>query len=138
LLIRINQEKGMVLMSTIQDLLRGSIDMHVHTGPDPVMERSVDILQAAQQAHGCGMKALVFKSHEYPTAPMAYLINSLVPGFSTIGSISLDFGVGGLNPQALEISAKMGAKVVWMPTLCSDHDMQRRNPPQKGIRICDD
>ena len=121
----------------IEEILKGSIDMHMHAGPDPRAERRVDALQAAQMASEAGMRAIVLKSHEYPTAPLARIVGKSVPDLRVFGSISLDFEVGGLNTHALKASAKMGAKVLWMPTLCSDHDMKRRTPPERGIRICD-
>jgi hypothetical protein len=65
------------------------------------------------------MRAIVLKHHYYPTAPLAILVNRLVPGIEVIGSICLDFEIGGLNSYALEKSARLGARVVWMPTLSS-------------------
>jgi len=35
-------------MNTIDSLLKGSIDMHAHYGPDPVVARKVDALMGAQ------------------------------------------------------------------------------------------
>ena len=116
-------------------LLSGAIDMHIHASPDPRARRSVDALEAAQQAQQAGMRAIVLKSHEYPTAPLAQIINKILPGFTAVGSLALDFPVGGLNPSAMENSAKMGAKIIWMPTLDSAHDMGRKTPPGEGIKI---
>jgi hypothetical protein len=125
-------------MSTIDNLLRGCIDMHMHAGPDPRVERRLDALQAASQAQEAGMRAIVLKSHEYPTAPLASIVNQVVPDVTTIGSISLDFEVGGLNPCAVEASAKMGAKVVWMPTFSSANDMSKQGRSGEGISILDE
>jgi len=99
-------------------LLAGSIDMHLHPGPDTLKCR-VDALEAARQAHQAGMRAIVIKNHYYPTIPLATLVNQLVPGFKVFGSICLDYEIGGLNARALENAAKMGARVVWMPTFSS-------------------
>ncbi len=99
----------------IDQLLQGAIDMHLHPGPD-TRPRRVDALEAARQAQQVGMRAIVLKSHNYSTAPLALLISQLVPGIKIFGSICLDYEIGGLNMFALEASAKMGAKVVWMPT----------------------
>jgi len=128
---------GLIGMNRTANLVHGSIDMHIHASPDPRVQRSVNALDAAQQAHRAGMAAIVLKSHEYPTAPLASIINEIVPEIKVFGSISLDYEVGGLNTFAIEASAKMGAKVVWMPTRCSDHDMKRNNPPGSGISIMD-
>ncbi len=106
-------------MIDIDKLLEGSIDTHVHHGPDSFMPRRVDALEAAQQAQQAGMRAIVLKNHHYPTAPLAITVGQLVPEVRVFGSICLDFEIGGLNFHALESSAKLGAKIVWMPTFSS-------------------
>ena len=124
-------------MSAIEKLLQGSIDMHIHYGPDPTSERRSDALEGARQAQEAGMRAIVLKSHEYPTAPVAYTVSQVVPDITVLGSIALDLEVGGLNPDALKASAKMGAKVVWMPTMTSANDMKKKGL-SGGITIVDD
>ena len=37
-------------------------------------------------------------------------------GFTMFGSITLNRQVGGINPVAVEVALKLGAKVVWLPT----------------------
>jgi len=103
-------------MNDILKLLKGSIDMHCHHGPDPFEERSVDALQVIRQAQAAGMRAIVLKSQLYDTSPLAYIINQIVPDNVCVGGICMDRTIGGLNPYALEAAAQMGAKVVWMPT----------------------
>ncbi|MFC1934417.1 DUF6282 family protein [Chloroflexota bacterium] len=125
-------------MSTTKKLLRGSIDMHCHHGPDFMRERSVDALQAVRQGEEAGMKAIVLKSHVYPTAPLAYIANQIVSNITVFGSICLDFEVGGLNTHALEASAKLGAKIVWMPTISSANDHNKRGLTEPGITIFDE
>lgn len=125
-------------MSVIDELLQGSIDMHIHSGPDPRVERRLDALQVAHQAQEVGMRAIVLKSHEYPTAPLAYVVNQVVKDISVFGSIALDLDVGGLNTHAVETSAKLGAKIVWMPTLTAANDMRRRGITEGGITILDE
>ncbi len=83
------------------------------------------------------MRGFIFKSHEYPTVPVAYVLNKMVPGIDVFGSIALDYEVGGLNPAALEASAKMGARKVWMPTFSADHWSRTRNN-RPGIRVLND
>src|SRR3989304_4169189 len=97
-------------MSAIERLMQGSIDMHVHHGPDPRVERRLDALQTALQAQEAGMRAIVLKNHDYPTVPVAYIVGQLAPKVAVLGSISLDYEVGGLNPSAVEASARMGAR----------------------------
>jgi hypothetical protein len=124
-------------MGLVDDLLTGSIDMHIHAGPDPRVERRVDAWKAAAQARDAGMRAIVLKSHEYPTAPLASIINQNFLKELVIGSITLNHEVGGLNPYAVEASARMGARVVWMPTNSSVPDACNRQSPEKGIALID-
>ena len=105
-------------------LMAGSIDMHLHPGPD-VLKCRVDALEAASQAKQAGMKAIVIKNHFYPTAPIAMMVNQMVPGFTVFGSVCLDYEMGGLNVHAVQYSAKAGARVVWMPTFSSGNSISK-------------
>jgi hypothetical protein len=117
---------------------QGSIDIHVHAAPDPIAARRHDAYDLAVACRDAGMRAIVFKSHEYPTLPAAHVLNRVVEGFTVFGAISLDNEVGGLNPYALEASAKMGAAVVWMPTFSAAHWRRTRHNRDDGIEVLDD
>jgi len=62
----------------IDELLSGSIDMHVHPGLVRGLSR-IDTIEAARQAQQAGMKAIVIKSHIYPAAAVAVIVNQMVP-----------------------------------------------------------
>jgi len=97
--------------------------MHAHYGPSTTSERlKLDALQGAQLACKAGMRAIVLKSNEYPTGPLAYIVSQVVQNLSVFGAICLNSEAGGLNPKVLETSAKLGARVVWMPTSSSNYD----------------
>ena len=68
------------------------------------------------------MRGLVLKSHEYPTHPVAYTVSQIVPDIILIGGVALDVEVGGLNPMAMECTANMGGREVWMPTFAAQAD----------------
>ena len=121
---------------TISEILTGSFDLHVHAGPD-TQERRLDALQTARHAYEAEMAGFVLKSHEYPTAPLAGALRQMYPGLDVAGAIALNRSVGGVNPDAVEVSARLGAKVVWMPTF--DADAWRRGQGHgPGLRIADD
>ena len=101
----------------IDKLWRGSIDTHIHPGPDNRRDRNFDCLQIAHLAQEAGMRAIVLKSKCYPTAAIATMANRLFPGIKVIGSVVLDSEVGGLNREIVECQAMLGAKVLWMPTM---------------------
>jgi hypothetical protein len=99
--------------------MQGAIDFHVHVSPDPYHERRLDALELARQAKDAGMRAVVAKNHQYGTAPLALLVNKMVPGFTLVGGLTLNREVGGLNPDVVQAAARAGARVVWMPTISS-------------------
>ena len=109
----------------IDDLVRGSIDLHVHFAPDALMAFRMDALDTAKLAYQMGIRAIVLKAHSYPTAPLATMVGKLVPEIKVFGSICLDYEVGGLNFHALSAAAKLGTRVVWMPTHSSNNMMMK-------------
>ena len=100
----------------VEALLKGAFDYRIHAGPEPDGERRTDYLEAGRDAYEAEMAGFVLMKHRQPTALAAYALNRMYPGFHAVGSIVLNTSVGGLNPDAVESSAKLGAKVVWMPT----------------------
>ena len=100
----------------VEALLKGAFDFRIHAGPEPDGERRTDYLEAGRDAYEAEMAGFVLMKHRHPTALAAYALNRMYPGFHTVGSIVLNTSVGGLNPEGVESSAKLGAKVVWMPT----------------------
>jgi Family of unknown function (DUF6282) len=128
----------------IDDLVRGSIDMHCHHAPDAMIEGRMDALETVKKAREMGMRAVVLKSTYFPTTPMADIIGKLVPEVRVFGSVCLDNEIGGLNHEALEPLAKFGTKVVWMPTHSSTNSRanMRRLPgvtlEGEGFSLIDD
>jgi hypothetical protein len=125
-------------MNTIDRLLKGSIDMHAHYGPDPFAARKVDALKVAQIARDAGMRAIILKNHQYGTAPLATIVSEAVPDITMVGSICLNVEAGGLNPDIVETAAKLGAKIVWMPTQSSNYDYMHNKMRTGGIGILDE
>lgn len=83
------------------------------------------------------MAGFVLKSHHYPTGPVAELLTRVYPGLTVVGSVALNYEVGGLNIHAVEAAAKTGGGVVWMPTFSAHHyTMQQHN--RAGIEIASD
>ena len=106
--------------------IRGAIDMHVHVGPD-VIPRRLDDIDLAREFQRHGLDGFVVKSHYVPTAERAAAVRRAVPDVQVIGSLTLNHSVGGLNPAALEVSARLGAKVVWMPTVDAANEWAGRS-----------
>ena len=111
-----------------RDLLRGAYDTHMHISPD-VVERIVDDISLAQKFKELGMDGFVLKSHYGSTAERASVVRAAVPGVNVLGAISLNRAVGGVNPLAVEIAAREGARTVWLPTVDSVNESHEREAP---------
>ncbi len=98
------------------ELLKGAIDIHVHSGPD-LYPRIQDHAELARSAQEAGLRALVIKCHNFPTAAHALMVRKDVPGIDVFGSLNLNLQVGGLNPIAVEAAIKYGARQIWFPTV---------------------
>jgi len=96
--------------------LEGAYDLQVHVAPD-VIERRVDDLSLAREFLARRLRGFVLKSHYLPTAERALVVSRAVPGIAARGAIALNHAVGGLNPVAVELAGRSGAKIVWMPTV---------------------
>ena len=105
-------------LASVDALMRGAVDLHCHSGPS-VMARLVDHIDAVEEAAAAGMRAVLFKDHYYPTAPIVELIRERYAhlGVEPLGAIVLNNALGGFNAYAVEHALKMGSKVVWMPTV---------------------
>lgn len=97
-----------------KEMLPGTIDFHIHTGPD-IYPRLLNDIEAARQAKRAGMKAILIKSHATITGDRAQIAQR-VTDFPVFGGLALNWHVGGLNKYAVECAAKLGVKEVWMPT----------------------
>lgn len=104
-------------------LLSGGYDMHVHIDPDFV-KRIIDDVSLARRCLELGLAGFQMKSHYNSTAERARTVNAAVPGVRAIGAIVLNQAVGGMNPLAVEIAAREGARTVWMPTVNSINEME--------------
>ncbi|MDR5709810.1 MAG: DUF6282 family protein [Armatimonadota bacterium] len=108
-----------------QAVVRGAYDLHVHTGPDALPRRCNDV-EAAQGFLQRGLAGFAIKSHYTSTAARARLVNLLVPGIRAFGALCLNAAVGGMNPVAVEIAAREGARIVWMPTVDAVNEANAR------------
>jgi hypothetical protein len=96
--------------------IQGAYDLQVHVAPD-VIERRIDDVGLAQEFLAHGLKGFVLKSHYIPTAERAKVVCRAVPGIQAYGALTLNHSIGGLNPVAVELAGRSGAKIVWMPTV---------------------
>src|SRR5271166_5342459 len=109
----------------VDAILRGAIDPHVHSGPS-IAPRAIDHLELAREASAAGFAAVVTKDHDYAGVATAALITKHHPELRTkiFSGIVLNNVVGGINPYAVEHTAAMGGKIVWMPTLAAENHLR--------------
>jgi Family of unknown function (DUF6282) len=111
-----------------RELLRGAYDTHMHISPD-VVERKIDDITLARKFAELGMAGFVLKSHYGSTAERASVVRAAVPETNVLGAIALNRAVGGINPLAVEIAAREGARTVWLPTVDSVNESHEREAP---------
>ena len=111
--------------SRIERLLKGAIDPHVHSGPS-IAPRALDHVELLRQASVAGFAAVVTKDHDYSSVMTAALIRENFPELKTkiYSSIVLNNVIGGFNPYAVEHTAAMGGKIVWLPTLAAENHLR--------------
>ena len=57
----------------VDQILRGAIEMHCHSGPS-VMRRRLDHIEAIEDAAAAGVRAVLFKDHYYSVTPIVELL----------------------------------------------------------------
>ena len=133
-------------MDAVARLMQHSIDLHVHPSPS-LFPRRIDAVEAAQQAANAGMRAIVIKSHHHSTAPELLPLKahslSQIP-VQVFGGVVLNSYVGGLNPYIVDMTLRMGGKIVWFPTISSENHIKHHQaqphmkfPSQVGRELPD-
>ena len=119
-----------------RELVRGAMDVHVHIAPD-VVERRIDDVSLARRFEELGLAGFVLKSHYTSTAERAAVVRAVVPGIAALGALVLNRAIGGMNPLAVEIAAREGARVVWMPTTDSlaEREHLAHQPPGANLPV---
>jgi Family of unknown function (DUF6282) len=117
-----------------RELVRGAFDLHVHIWPD-VVERRIDDVSLARRFGELGLGGFVMKSHYTSTAERASVVREVVPGVKAMGALVLNQAVGGMNPLAVDIAGREGARIVWMPTVDSPNETAGRTDPKPGDKV---
>jgi hypothetical protein len=100
-----------ILNVTLPGWAHDMADLHVHAAPSLLPRHGDDrATVAAERAVGFG--TVVLKAHEGSTVERAAAV-----GGETFGGVVLNSPVGGANPDAVQVAARLGGRVVWMPTV---------------------
>ncbi len=112
------------------NLLRGSYDIHQHSGPSVHTERLFDELELAVQGCYMGQAGIVFKDMHTSSVRSVKLVQKVVDKWAEennkkkielFGGVCLNYPVGGLNPDAVIAAYRIGGKYVWLPSMDSNH-----------------
>ena len=115
------------------NLLQGAVDLHIHAAPD-IVPRLLDDLALARAARDAGMAAIVLKSHHMLTADRAQVAQTMFPEVRVFGGLALNLpACGGLNPEAVKVAIRMGAKIIWLPTFSAANHIEKIKTKVTGM-----
>ena len=103
----------MDVVDVMPDWATDLVDLHVHAAPSLMPRHGTDA-EAIKAERALGFTTLVLKAHEGSTVDRA-----AIAGEGVYGGVVLNSAIGGANPDAVEIAARLGGRVVWMPTASS-------------------
>jgi len=146
-------KSGNISEEDVLKVIEGGVDIHVHGYPDALVDTGWDFAWEAKRAYDIGLRAIVFKSMHSDTAPMTYFVQQIVERyiqdqfeergvephpFNAYGGVVLNWSVGGLNPVAAETSAKLGARILWLPSHDTAHHVKVLEEDDKGVDVLDE
>ena len=118
----------------VAELLVGAVDLHCHSGP-AAMPRTLDHHEALLDCAEAKFRALLYKDHFYLGTAHAMILEKLFPelGVKLFSGLALNNASGGINPHAVDHAAKLGAKIIWMPTLSAANHIDQASGAGKSF-----
>lgn len=111
----------------VPDWATGMTDLHAHASPS-LLPRHGDDAQTVAAERSLGFTTVVLKSHEGSTVERA-----AIAGDHVHGGIVLNSAIGGANPDAVEVAARLGGRMVWMPTVSSRTHKAGATSPELSV-----
>jgi Family of unknown function (DUF6282) len=115
-------------MTVYDELLQDTIDLHCHVDlefSETYLRKREPEWQWLPKAEKLGMRGVLLKSHWFPTAAVVPYIKQLYDGPTTLwSSVALNPIAGVPELWAAESAAAMGARVIFLPTWGSCHDLE--------------
>jgi Family of unknown function (DUF6282) len=100
-------------------LLEGAIELHCHSYPSIFSRKQTD-WELIEDVKKAKMAGVILKAHEASTVNQSTLIRLKEPSLHVYGGLVLNEFTGGLSPKAVDAAIRLGAKVIWMPTISSN------------------
>ena len=112
-----------------EDILHGSVDIHAHGYPEVDVEfpgpgDMESCYEWAHEAREAGMGGFLIKSHLFSSTTLAHNIDSVVDDIDVYGSTVLNPPSGGIDELTAEVSGRLDAGIVYMPTWSAQHDIE--------------
>lgn len=103
-------------MTSYHPLLKDAIELHCHSYPSifPRKQTDWELIEDVKRAK---MAGVVLKAHETQTVDRAALIRAKEPHLHVYGGLVCNHFTGGLSPAAVDVAIRLGAKIIWMPTV---------------------
>ncbi len=105
----------------------GMTDLHTHAAPS-LLPRHGNDKETVAGERAVGFDTVVLKSHEGSTVERAF-----IAGDDVYGGVVLNSPLGGANPDAVEVAARLGGRVVWMPTVSSRNHKAGSASPELSV-----
>ncbi|MEU4227013.1 DUF6282 family protein [Nonomuraea sp. NPDC026600] len=102
-------------------------DLHAHASPS-LLPRHGDDRATLAAERAAGFTTVVLKAHEGSTVERA-----AAAGDGVYGGVVLNSPVGGANPDAVEVAARLGGRVVWMPTVSARTHKAGASSPELSV-----
>lgn len=101
-----------------RDILKGLIDIHVHTGPSAA-NRELDAAEMLFEAEKAGYAGFLVKDHYFPSMLGTKMIEKHLGNGTckVLGSMALNNSIGLFNLKALDVARQMDAKIIYFPTV---------------------
>ncbi|HXG52630.1 MAG TPA: DUF6282 family protein [candidate division Zixibacteria bacterium] len=116
-------------MSLYDDLIEGAIDVHCHADLEFSAEERKREPEIAwlPKAEAMGLRGVVLKSHWWPTANVVpHILTAVQTRVALWSSAALNIVAGGPNACVVEACARLGGKMVFLPTWSARNDVERR------------
>jgi len=102
-------------------------DLHVHSSPSLLPRHGSDA-ETVAAVRAIGFTTVVLKAHEGSTVERATIV-----GDGVHGGVVLNSPVGGANADAVEVAARLGGRIVWMPTASSRTHLAGKLSPELSV-----
>ncbi len=112
---------------TLPEWAAGMTDLHAHAAPS-LLPRHGDDRATVAAEHAVGFSTVVLKAHEGSTVERA-----AAAGDGAYGGVVLNSPAGGANPDAVEVAARLGGRVVWMPTVSARTHKAGASSPELAV-----